>query len=773
MHCHRNPFDLTDAPLVAPKIVYAKTNYKDASTQSSVNYNDVSTQSTVICKDASTQPPADQQEESGLTVLPEQTPVKRTREESATDLEEQPALKRHQSNPTESTTQTTARIPPPASANPSTRSAIQTSTRTESTNTTVDQSRSKSAPTTPKHTTMANITRAKSPGKAPQFSSLTRSQVGSMQITSEMTWGQMNLSYGRRARLRQKQIEAGQDHEAVDESSSQTSQTAPATPQTAPQAKSGIFGSLRKAFSFVPQLPASVTQMVSNPFSPARSTPAVESKQADSISTEDSTNSMQYNEVQPFSVPESTPMVDVDVDNSMQYGDVEQVSIPEASPRVNVDVDDSMITSPTPQQADDSPACILPPKRKAFTLDYDDSNFAYSDDSDEGDSAAPVAKKQRLDEAQPPRSVLKKRTGNGFGTMPRTNKHVTFDDSPVDTPSKVRGRAHEYNGIHFADAPKRSETSDSSDDELDLSNSPGTKANTEENTPFYYPPPEYPPLPADVVLPGDFTPTSSHPRPGTFCLDFNTYGENDEDSEFDTPIKITQSNNVVGEPDTSIAVQPSTSAVEELAATTSMVLPPATPRITHAELPTKTASPVGITIHSDVTAGQPSTTTITITTPPEVNVLTDVSQDQINRVRFTAEQHKSKNPSRLSQVEHVTSSSPPAEESYNEFDAGWPKSKSYVEAGICSQRVYDLATKGEHNEFDAGWPKSKSYVEAGICSQRIFDIVDKNWDARDDVIGEMVYEQDLKEWIDAHRLEKEQGVPVRYPWSADEEEEEL
>jgi hypothetical protein len=30
------------------------------------------------------------------------------------------------------------------------------------------------------------------------------------------------------------------------------------------------------------------------------------------------------------------------------------------------------------------------------------------------------------------------------------------------------------------------------------------------------------------------------------------------------------------------------------------------------------------------------------------------------------------------------------------------------------------------NEFDAGWPKAKTYVEAGICSQCVFDIINPN-----------------------------------------------
>jgi hypothetical protein len=57
VHCHRYPFDLNDVPLIAPSIVHAKTNYKDAFTQTFVN----------------------EQKESGLTVQPAQTPVKRTR----------------------------------------------------------------------------------------------------------------------------------------------------------------------------------------------------------------------------------------------------------------------------------------------------------------------------------------------------------------------------------------------------------------------------------------------------------------------------------------------------------------------------------------------------------------------------------------------------------------------------------------------------------------------------------------------------------------------
>src|SRR2546430_1422814 len=50
--------------------------------------------------------------------------------------------------------------------------------------------------------------------------------------------------------------------------------------QTAPQPTTSPFGRIRKAFVFVPQFPASVTKIVASPFLPLRSTPAVESVQA-------------------------------------------------------------------------------------------------------------------------------------------------------------------------------------------------------------------------------------------------------------------------------------------------------------------------------------------------------------------------------------------------------------------------------------------------------------------------------------------------------------
>jgi hypothetical protein len=716
-YCRRNLLDLNNVPLFAPDIVHATTNYQDASTQTS----------------------QDERKESSLTVLPAQTPLKRTREESAGQLEAEPTAKRHQSNLTGSSTQTSTLT----SARPSTQASSQTSTQIDSSTSAGRQS--KSIPVTPqrKRTTMVSITEAKSRAKAPRSSPVSRSNVNPLQLTSDMTWGQMTRVHTRRTQLaanRAKQMQSSEDEEPRDEQSPQPSQSAPdqapMTPQTAPQPRASFFGSIRKKFDFVPQLPA-FTKLLTNPFLPTRSTPDIQEEVS-------ATTKPEVDAVVPLTPPKNTTQP---IPGSIP----DFIPISDTQAEADVDMNDNTAASSIRLEADAGNATQSPQKRKrdrgppnpgrTYSLDYNDPIYHSEGSSDEDgsdeESPAPVAKRQKLDETQTPRSVLKKRPGNGdgtgAGTLPRINKHVTFGDSPVDTPSKIRSRCHEYSGVHFADAPSQSYAGLSSDDETNLSNSPGTKANTEANTSFYYPPPEYPPLSPDQ-FPVDFTPTSAHPRPGTFCLDFNTYDENDDMIDWDAPIEAIKSNIVVGEPETPTSVEIATSTVGDVATTPALALPPATPRIAHAELPTTADARTGIIIHTDTNADPSSTTKAT-----DARVLTDVTQEQINRVRSTVEQHKSKNPSRLSQVERATSMSPPVED--------------------------------EYNEFDAGWPKPKSYVEAGVCSQRIFDIVNKNWDPRDSIIGEMVYEQSLKEWTDAHRLEKEQGVPVRIDWGDGEDEE--
>jgi hypothetical protein len=706
VHCHRNPFDLNDLPLIAPNIIHVLPNYQDASTQAST----------------------DERKESGLTVLPAQTPLKRTREESAGEVEAEPTAKRHQSNPTHLSTQ----------------ASLEASTRIDSNTSTGRQS--KSTPVTPqrKRTAKASITKAQSEAKAFRFSPVSRSTVNSLQLTSNMTWGQMARVHTRRTQLaagRAKQMQSSEDEEPREPSQSAADQ-APTTPQTAPQLQTSFFDSIRKRLDLVPQLPA-FTKLLTNPFSPTRSTPDIQEE----VST---TSKPEVDSVVPLSPPKNTPRL---IPNTTP----DFIPISNAQAEAGVDMNENRATSSLHPEANTGNATQSSPGR-TYCLEY--SEGSSDEEGSDEKSPAPTVKKQKLVETQTPRSVLKTRTGNSTGTLPRTDKRVTFDESPVDTPSKIRSRCHEYSGIHFADAPGQSNISPSSDDDSNLSNSPRTKANTKANSKakikFYFPPPDYPRLRPDQI-PADFVPTSAHPQPGTYCLDYNTYAKSDEsdsDDEDDEDYDMTDWNAhneaakrsiVVGEPGTPTPIGMATSTV---ATTPALALPtptpriaPATPRIApttsriaHAELPATADARVGITIHTDSNAGPSSTPKAT-----DARVLTDVTQEQINRVRSTAEQSKSNSPSGPSQVGRATSVPPPIED--------------------------------EYNEFDAGWPEPRSYVEAGVCSQRVFDTVSRNWDPRDDVIGDMVYEQSLQEWTDAHRLEREQGVPVRIDWGDDEDEE--
>jgi hypothetical protein len=48
------------------------------------------------------------------------------------------------------------------------------------------------------------------------------------------------------------------------------------------------------------------------------------------------------------------------------------------------------------------------------------------------------------------------------------------------------------------------------------------------------------------------------------------------------------------------------------------------------------------------------------------------------------------------------------------------------------------------NEFDAGWPKAKTYIEAGICSQRVFDIVNSNPIPGDNILEKLLDDSKIR-----------------------------
>ena len=322
--------------------------------------------------------------------------------------------------------------------------------------------------------------------------------------------------------------------------------------------------------------------------------------------------------------------------------------------------------------------------------DYDDLLSSAADSSD--DTTSQVAKKQKLNdevahEAQTPRSVLKKRTDLGNGTISRSNKRVTFDDSPVDTPSKLRTRSHEYNGLTFAD-----NSSPSSEDETNLSNSPGTKANTAANIGGFE---ETPPRALLYPPPPDFTPTPGHARPNMWSVP--------ETDDFDDSFDLLQT------------------PVPDMGPL------PATPRIAHAELPATTVAPAAVNILPDLNVQ------MFAATPSDGSVLAETNAGALNKARSTAEKHKSNNPSRLSQVERVATPSPP------------------------------LSTD-ENDEFALGWPHERTYVEAGICSQKVFDYVTASWTKEDDEIGGLVYQQSLQEFKTAWNASEEKGEELAVEW---------
>ncbi len=557
------------------------------------------------------------------------------------------------------------------------------------------------------------------------------------------------------------------------------------TPQSAPQPRrSGLLNSIRKPFAFFPQLPEAITSLLPNPFTPTRPTPPSESHQTPSTSSEEPASNMEVdkdnnehhktqeaqevqqhqpitrgrgrgrgqgrtqtsykqpasrhasqsdrvtmpNEAEPHVMTEAERNEYFRINEEKKSAEIRAQLVHESRYSLpttkgdSINIDLTKDASPTPNitsTTNTSSELITATeqaeptrkKRKRPTLTADgkiprlprggfglDGEF-YDDDFDgllpldsnsDEETTAPVAKKQKLNdgltyEAQTPRSVLKKRTDLGTGTISRSNKKVTFDDSPVDTPSKLRTRSHEYNGVTFADY-----ASPTSEDETNLSNSPDTKANTAANTGSIE---EGPSRALMHPCPSDFTPTPGRPRPGSFCVP--------ETDQFDDSFDLTQT------PDMSPL--------------------PATPRIAHAELPTNTDVPAAVNILPDLDAQ------MLAATPSDSSVLAETKAEALNKARSTAEKHKSNNPSRLSQVERVATPSPP------------------------------LVTD-ENDEFAHGWPREQTYVEAGICSQKVFDYVKANWTKEDEEIGGLVYQQSLQEFKAAWRAAEEKGEELAVEW---------
>lgn len=390
----------------------------------------------------------------------------------------------------------------------------------------------------------------------------------------------------------------------------------------------------------------------------------------------------------------------------------------------------------------DTDGSIPPPAGTSYGIDdryvdedYNSDSYVHANESEE-ETPVPTTKRQRLNDtdgrqnvddafdrerlngANTPRSVLKKSIRNGPGTTPRSNKRVTWDDSPLGTPSKVRaGRAGEYTGTTFA-----MNSSPTSEDETTLSNSPDTKANTVANAGGNQ---EGPLRAYQYAQPTGFVPTPLTPRSGVVCLAYDEdyfravdNEEMDEDMSYDMEASDSPSGPglapVVPSP-------PPTPRIPHAA------LPAITPRVTDAGPLTDAIVPAATSVLADLDAG------IYNTAAAEKGVLADASADALNKARSTAEKHKSNNPSRLSQVERARSLSPPT-------------------------------TNNEYHARPEGYPEAQTYVEAGICSQKVFDYLNSNWAKEDDEIGAFAYQKSLEEFTAATYAADARGEPLAIDW---------
>ena len=337
---------------------------------------------------------------------------------------------------------------------------------------------------------------------------------------------------------------------------------------------------------------------------------------------------------------------------------------------------------------------IPPPAGASYGIDdrYIDVDYdsEASCDSD-GEENQITAKKQKLHAGQTPRSVLKKGTHPGLhpnGASTRSTKRVTFNDNPIDTPTRVRVRATDpYTGIHFADPSN--EYSDESTMSATGVLSPDTTANTRANTitPFI-----------NDKIPGaseGWRPTCGNPRPGQFCLDYDTYEENDSENDEEglaglvrvgTKIVPISSAFLYNRPPS-----PPAMAVE----------PPATPRPVHAELPT--------------------TPTKLVPTDDNMSFLSNVGNETLNEARDSTQMHASPHPSDLALT--------PAQEVEESQEV-----ESVAEAQ--PQTYKNGRTKEEDDWYRAEaqrWadslelPPLQTYEEAGVGEDWMFELVRSRW----------------------------------------------
>lgn len=330
-------------------------------------------------------------------------------------------------------------------------------------------------------------------------------------------------------------------------------------------------------------------------------------------------------------------------------------------------------------------------------------------------TSPPRRRHTRASAVQIPRSAMKKRSApvdnEGFLTR-SNNKRVKFNDTLVQerilSPphpgerasvpetrnfySKKRPRASDpYMGKHFADSPnifdespsKRARYESGEDSTCDSENTPTTQNNTKMNA---------------GVREEQFVPNRAQPRPGTFELNYDTYGLGDEES-------------LLSEEKSEL------SAAEQTPTSNS---PPAnkTPRRFALEYSDDSIKPDTSSLLNDITPTPgPSQPPTRITSPPTLEPSTIQSEDEITQLEIADDQPPT----------------PPT-----------PPNAAAIDA-----------------EIDAlPWPEPVTYVEAGIASQHVIDLLNERYDEEDEYYAQLWWDREYSKFTNALKTAKAEGREI-------------
>ena len=414
-------------------------------------------------------------------------------------------------------------------------------------------------------------------------------------------------------------------------------------------------------------------------------------------------------------------------------------------------------------QSDRSPQ---PDEPGRFALDYNSSELEESTNASESEhydkslQETPPAKTRKTSAYQTPSRSAMKKVANSYGgnTQPRSAKSVSFNPQPVSSTAyypPYLGHAGQYSGTLFAE-PKPSVfrspgVSDNSLSTLDPADaiSPATRINTDMNAMTGCEPLPYDPNYRDPYDP-TFRPTPGRPRPGTFRV------PDDEDE------------------DPSWMMEDGT---EEEAITPTG--PPASPRPTHAALPSPSQSV--------------ATPTATVSFSGSPAVLAESSATRLNKIREQAEKYKPKNSSNLSHFSATRSrsSSPPLSSSTMSTTSNNTQANTTFNQSIHTDHDIELdesqmppfAPSPPHSppgsppptspeerfqeEADLWarnlpWPQPQRRVDAGIGTAYMEQYVTDHWTEVDDEQSERFYEAEFRKLEDAARVARERGCEIEF-----------